>query len=94
MQTWYTTYPQEKVFLQTNKDQFSIGEQIWMKLWCTFQQKPSFLSRIVYVDVADDKGLVVEKKMFALDSLATAKGQIDISTKWKTGTYTISAYTL
>ncbi len=94
LQAWYTTYPQEKVFLQTNKDQFSIGEQIWMKLWCSFLQKPSFLSRIVYVDIADDKGVVVEKKMFRLDSLATAKGQIDISTKWKTGTYTISAYTL
>lgn len=94
MQTWYATYPQEKVFLQTNKDQFSIGEQIWMKLWCTFQQKPSFLSRIVYVDIADDKGVVVDKKMFRLDSLATAKGQIDISPKWKTGAYTISAYTL
>lgn len=94
LQAWYTTYPQEKVFLQTNKDQFSIGEQIWMKLWCSFLQKPSFLSRIVYVDIADDKGVVVDKKMFRLDSLATARGQIDISTKWKTGNYTISAYTL
>lgn len=94
MQTWYTTYPQEKVFLQTNKEQYAIGEAVWMKLWCVFQQKPSFLSRIVYVDIADDKGVVVDRKMFRLDSLATAKGQIDASPKWKTGNYTISAYTL
>jgi hypothetical protein len=94
MLTWYTTYPQEKVFLQTNKEQYAIGESIWMKLWCTFQQKPSFLSRIVYVDIADANGVVIDKKMFRLDSLSAAKGQIDISTKWPTGTYTISAYTL
>ena len=93
LKQWFENYPQEKVYLQMNRQQFTSGEQIWIKGWCTFRQKPSFLSRIVYVDVVDEKGKVVDKSMYRLDSLGSFYGQIDIARKWKSGNYTLRGYT-
>ena len=93
LKQWFETYPQEKVYLQMSRQQFTTGEQIWIKGWCTFRQKPSFLSRIVYVDVVDEKGKVVDKSMYRLDSLGSFYGQIDIPRKWNSGNYTLRGYT-
>jgi len=93
LQQWYKTYPQEKVFVQINRQQLAAGEQIWFKGWCTFLQKPSYLSRIVYTDIINDAGIVVEKNIYRLDSLGSWNGHIDISRKWKSGNYTLRAYT-
>jgi len=93
LKQWFENYPQEKVYLQMNRQQFTSGEQIWIKGWCTFRQKPSFLSRIVYVDVVDEKGKVVDKSMYRLDSLGSFYGHIDIARKWKSGNYTLRGYT-
>jgi len=93
LKQWYTTYPQEKVFVQVNRQQLAAGEQMWFKGWCTFLQRPSILSRIVYVDVINEYGNVVEKSIYRLDSLGSWHGHIDISRKWKSGNYTLRAYT-
>jgi hypothetical protein len=93
LKQWFNTYPQEKVFIQMNRVQFTAGEQIWFKGWCTFQQKPSFLSRLAYVDIVDEQGKVVDKFMYRIDSLASWHGQIDISRNWKSGNYTLRGYT-
>ncbi|MFN5226985.1 MAG: hypothetical protein ACK5CP_10585 [Bacteroidota bacterium] len=93
LKQWFQTYPQEKVFIQMNRQQFTSGEQIWFKGWCTFQQKPSFLSRLAYVDVVDEQGKVVDKYMYQMDSLGSWYGQIDIPRKWKSGNYTLRGYT-
>lgn len=93
LKQWYQTFPQEKVFVQVNRQQVAAGEQIWFKGWCTFQQKPSFLSRIVYIDILNEEGFVVEKNMYRLDSLGAWHGHLDVSRKWKSGNYTLRAYT-
>lgn len=93
LEHWYENYPQEKLFLHINRKQFASGDQIWFKGWCTFQQKPSFLSRIAYIDVIDEKGKVVHKAMYRLDSLGSFYGQIDIPRQWRSGNYTVRGYT-
>ena len=93
LQTWYKSYPQEKVFVQVDRQQFVVGEQMWFKGWCTFLQKPSILSQIVYVDIVNEDGNVVEKNMYRIDSLGSWYGHIDISRKWKSGNYMLRAYT-
>lgn len=93
LQEWYKSYPQEKVFVQVDRQQFVVGEQMWFKGWCTFLQRPSILSQIVYVDIVNEEGSVVEKNMYRIDSLASWHGHIDISRKWKSGNYTLRAYT-
>jgi len=91
---WSEENPQEKIFVQTDKDKYLTGEGIWLKLWCSIDAKPSFLSKIVYVVINDEQGKVVEKKMYPLNELASANGVIDIDKNIKSGNYTLSAYTL
>jgi hypothetical protein len=86
--------PQEKVFVQTDKTYYFPGETIWMKAWCTIDGVPTYLSRILYVDLVNSNGEVVQKKMYRLDSLGSTPCDIEIITSISTGTYAINAYTL
>lgn len=90
----YIDYPQEKVFVQTNQTYFASGETIWMKAWCTLEGIPTYLSRILYISVTNDKGKIISKKMFRLDSLSSTPADIDIPGETPTGNYTLQAYTL
>jgi hypothetical protein len=87
-------YPQEKVFLQTDKSWYFPGETIWMKAWCTLDGSPTYLSRILYVEVVTDQGEVIRKKMYRLDSTGSTPADIDLPNGLKSGTYSINAYTL
>jgi hypothetical protein len=89
-----SNYPQEKVFLQTDKTQYIAGESIWMKAWCTLEGNPSFLSRILYVDLVNSSGKVVDKRMYKLDSLSSTAADFSIPAEIITGNYSINAYTL
>jgi len=94
LKKWNEENPQEKIFVQTDRDKYLTSEAIWLKLWCSLDAKPSFLSRIVYVVLNDEHGNVVEKKMYSLNELASANGVIDIDKNTKSGNYTLCAYTL
>lgn len=87
-------YPQEKVFLQTDKIQYLSGETIWMKAWCMLDGLPTYLSKILYIDLVDQNGKVVQKKMFQLDSLSSTGAEFDLPASIKSGNYSINAYTL
>ncbi len=87
-------FPQEKVFLQTDKSTYFPGETIWMKAWCLLDNAPTFLSRVLYVDMVDARGTVVLKKMYKLDSLGSTPADFEIPQSLSTGTYAINAYTL
>ncbi len=94
IEQWQSTYPQEKIFIQTNKKQLVAGEDLWFKIWCTYEGKPTFLSRILYVDIVDQLGTVVQKKMYKIDSTGGVKGMINFDKKMVSGNYRINAYTL
>ena len=64
-------YPQEKVFLQSDKDFYFPGETMYMKAWCTLENAPTYLSKILYVDLVNTSGKVVMKHMYQLDSLSS-----------------------
>ena len=87
-------YPQEKVFLQTEKSYYFPGETIWMKAWCALDGAPSYLSRILYVDLVNNQGEVISKKMYRLDSLSSTPADIELPAEIKSGNYTLNAYTL
>lgn len=87
-------YPQEKIVIQTDRTTYSFDDNIWIKLWCTVDGIPSYLSKVVYVDLVDDKGVVVQKKMYKLDSLSSTPADFQIPFNVKTGNYAINAYSL
>lgn len=91
---WRNEYPQEKIYLQTDKSYYVGGEDIWIKTWCTTIDGPTFLSRIVYIDIVDQKGIVVQKKMYQLDSLGSTAASFSIPSNILSGNYSINAYTL
>lgn len=92
--TFRNLYPQEKIFVQTNKSSYAAGETVWMKAWCVLEEAPSFLSRIVYFDLVNASGVVLEKKMYRLDSLSSTGAEFSLPDSLVTGTYAINAYTL
>jgi hypothetical protein len=87
-------YPQEKVFVQTDKEFYITGETIWMKAWCVLEEAPSFLSKIIYIDLVNNNGQVVLKKMYLLYSLSSTGADFELPESLTTGTYCINAYTL
>ncbi|MBO9564927.1 MAG: hypothetical protein J7621_19280 [Niastella sp.] len=91
---FHENYPQEKVFLQTDRNYYAVGETIWMKAWATLDGKPTYLSRIVYVDLINSDGQVVHKKMYQLDSAGSTACELQLKPDLITGNYTLRAYTL
>lgn len=91
---FHENYPQEKVFLQTDRNYYAVGETIWMKAWATLDGKPTYLSRILYVDLISHDGLVVDKKMYQLDSAASIACELLLKPDLVTGNYKLRAYTL
>lgn len=94
LDNWKKDYPQEKVFLQTDKAHYLPGEIIFMKAWCVLDGEPSFLSRILYVDLVNEKGEVLAKNMYKLDSLSSTGADIELPKTIPSGKYSINAYTL
>lgn len=94
LDTYTSTYPQEKMYIQTDRSFYAAGESIWLKGWCTLDGIPSYLSRIMYVDLVDASGNIIEKKMYRMDSLASSGGVIDLSDSIAGGSYTLRGYTL
>lgn len=87
-------YPQEKVFVQTDKSYYLADESIWMKAWCTTIEGPTYLSNILYIELTDSKGKVVAKKMYKLDSLGSTAADMNIPASVPSGNYSLNAYTL
>ena len=94
LQHWVSNYPQEKIFLQTDKQQLVAGADILFKAWCTYANKPTFLSKILYVDFIDEKGGVIQKKMYKIDSSGSAHGIVTVGKNMPSGNYRVNAYTL
>lgn len=94
LENWRSNYPQEKVFLQIDRNRYAGGEVLWFKATCTYDGKPSFLSKLMYVTITNKQGVILSKSMYKLDGNATANGTIDISNKWSSDSYNVNAYTL
>jgi hypothetical protein len=56
-------YPQEKIYLQFDKNYYNPGETIWFKAYIMADNLSFSLSKTLYADLLDDKGRVLQKKM-------------------------------
>ncbi|HZH94227.1 MAG TPA: MG2 domain-containing protein, partial [Flavisolibacter sp.] len=93
LDNWNKNHPSEKVFVHTDKATYVAGENIWYKAFVTLEGMPTILSKIVYIELVDDKGKVVEKQMRPITSGAAA-GDINLPKNLPTGNYSLSAYSL
>jgi hypothetical protein len=56
-------YPQEKIYLHTDKNYYNAGETIWFKAYLLTDNFITALSKTVYAELLDDKGAILQKKM-------------------------------
>ncbi|MGI8582340.1 MAG: hypothetical protein ACR2KX_09085 [Chitinophagaceae bacterium] len=90
---WSKNNPAEKIFLHTDKTTYLAGKNIWYKAYLTLEGVPSILSKIMYIDLVDENGKVIEKQMRPVSSGASS-GDILIPKNLPSGNYSINAYSL
>ena len=87
-------YPQEKVYLHTDRKYYAPGEPIWFQSYLTagYLHEPSPFSANVYVELhATTDSLIAEKLIFSEGGFG--QGVIDIPQKIADGNYILRAYT-
>ena len=87
-------FPQEKVYLQTDKPYYSAGEDIWFKgyLVNASTNEPISRSKFIYVELIDKADSVISRVKIQKDSLGFA-GNIKLKPELPSGTYSLRAYT-
>ncbi|RFZ91781.1 hypothetical protein D0C36_10010 [Mucilaginibacter conchicola] len=88
-------FPPEKVYLQTDRPYYSVGDTIWYRGWVI--DAPSTLlstkSGLLHVEIATDSNVVVQKFLLPVENGITW-GNITLNEKdFKPGSYIIRAYT-
>ncbi len=58
-----TKYMQEKIYLQTDKSTYNAGETIWFKAYLTADNLPAPMSKTVYAELLNEKGIILQRKM-------------------------------
>ena len=94
LEKYRSEYPQEKVHLHMDKPYYAIGDSIWFKAYVVNAEKNglSNLSKILYVDLINDKDSIKQSLMLQLRS-GLAWGDFTLSDYLPEGNYRIRAYT-
>ena len=89
-----TNFPQEKVYVQTDKPYYSAGEEIWFKAYLVNETtlEPNFLSQFVYVELINKMDSVLYRVKIKKDSTGFA-GHLKLKPEIPNGTYSLRAYT-
>lgn len=87
-------HPFESVYLHFDKPYYAVGDTIWFKTYITIQQHlPSPLSKIVYVDLLNNKDSLIQTLKIPANN-SVANGNIVLGyPDFKEGTYHLRAYT-
>jgi hypothetical protein len=88
------TYPQEKIYLHTDKPYYVSGERIWFRAHLTdaVLHRPAIASRYVYVELIDPADVVIRRIKIRQDEQIYS-GYMFIPEELPEGDYTLRAYT-
>lgn len=88
-------YPQEKIHLHTDRDQYIPGEKIWFKAYVVdaFSHQSPTPSQFVYVELINASDSLMYRVMVRKDENGLFHGHIFLSRKIPEGDYTLRAYT-
>lgn len=89
------SFPQEKVFLHMDNTCYFLGDTIWYKAYVTRtdNQKPTDLSKILYVELLTPDGFLVERQQIPLENDTTGYGNFVLTDSLYGGFYELRAYT-
>ena len=89
---YYRKYPQEKIYVQTDKQSYLAGQSIWYKIYSLSFGVPSDLSKIVYIQLINSDGKIMIKKKFPLEA-GTATGDFQLPDSLTSGVYQLRCFT-
>jgi len=95
LQQWFDHNPQEKIYLQTDKPYYLIGDTIWFKAYLTTGSKHqlSAISGAVYIDlIAEGDSIAKQLKLPVTTGMAVGNFILNDITM-REGNYRIRAYT-
>ena len=86
---------QERVFLHFDNTAYYLGETMWFKAYTSFgtNDRPSTLSKVLYVELVAPEGYIVETKKYKLDDDGTCHGEFELNPLLLSGYYEVRAYT-
>ena len=90
------SFPQEKIYLFTDKPAYVAGEHIWFRAFltdATLHYPDISPSRYVYIDLIDPDGTILKHHMIRPDSSGVFHNRIELDYDMAEGAYTLRAYT-
>jgi hypothetical protein len=92
MNVYAENYPQEKVYLQFDKNIYIPGDTIWFKAYLFTGSDPSLISKNFYADLSDLNGNVIQRRIAPIFE-STASGSFIIPFAFKGNYFHLRAYT-
>ena len=88
-------FPREKILLFFDRPAYLIGDTIWFKALVTraASHRPQPLSRIIYVELLNDNGQILERSSLPIDSPGGAQRYFDLHLPVREGFHEIRVYT-
>ena len=86
---------QEKVYLHFDNNCYFLGDTIWYKAYVVLadDNSPQPLSKILYVELLNEQGYILERQQLVVDEQGQANGQFAICDTTFAGYYEVRAYT-
>ncbi len=95
LEEYNQTYPQEKVYLHTDKPYYAAGEKIWFKTYLVegMTNRPNTASIPLYVDLIDNSaGKLIDRRIIKLED-GFGHGDFTLPDSLLSGVYRLRAYT-
>lgn len=89
---YYQKFPGEKLYIQTDQAFYINGQNIWYKIYGLTYDEPTKLSKVVYLQLADDKGKIILLQKLPMPE-ASAAGNIALPANIKSGVYQLCGFT-
>ncbi|HLZ86175.1 MAG TPA: hypothetical protein VKQ52_02995, partial [Puia sp.] len=77
LNVYANNYPQEKVYVQFDKNLYHEGETIWFKAYIFSGADPSLYSKNFYAELSDASGAILQRKVYPISESSTA-GNFDL----------------
>lgn len=88
-------FPREKVYVHMDNNAYQEGDTLWFKAYVVRASslKPEPLSRVLYAELLNADGSLVQRHLLRIDSAGGAAGQFILSLPVRRGYYEVRSYT-
>ena len=93
LETYYNWYPQQKIYVHTDKTNYDASETVWLKAYVlnATNHRPDSSSTNLYIDLIDPNGIIIQQKLLKLDK-GFSNGDFSFKDTIPEGVYRIKAF--